>query len=152
MRLEVTRRAELAVQAVAVLAPGGARLKAPALAAALGTTPGFVAQVVGPLVKAGWVRSVPGPTGGYSLTEVASDASVLDVIEAVDGPTADGHCVAQDKTCGVGAACALHDAWTQARDTLTTALAATPAVRAAQPLEAPPRARRTSRTTASTTA
>ncbi len=132
MRLEVTRRAELAVQAVAVLAPAGTRLKAPALAEALGTTPGFVAQVVGPLVKAGWVRSVPGPTGGYSLTEAASDASVLDVVETVDGPTADGHCVAHDRGCSVSTACALHDAWAQARQTLTDALAATPAVHVAR--------------------
>lgn len=119
------------MQAVALLARD-TRLKAPALADALHTTPGFVAQVVGPLVKAGWVRSVPGPTGGYSLTEAASRASVLDVVEAVDGPTADGHCVAHDRGCSVGDTCALHDAWTQARQTLTTTLAATPAVRAAQ--------------------
>ena len=128
MRLEVTRRAELAVQAVAALSPRDTRLKAPELGEALDATPGFVVQVVGPLVKAGWVRSTPGPTGGYSLTDAAADASVLDVIEAVDGPTANGHCVAQDRPCVTGLTCALHEAWTAARATLTTALAATPAV------------------------
>lgn len=134
VRLEVTRRAELAVQAVALLAPDGTRLKAPALAEALGTTPGFVAQVVGPLVKGGWVRSLPGPTGGYSLTEAAATASVLDIIEAIDGPTADGHCVAHDRGCSVAQTCALHDAWAAARTTLTAALAATPATAAGSPL------------------
>ncbi|WP_068318127.1 RrF2 family transcriptional regulator [Janibacter anophelis] len=128
MRLEVTRRAELAVQAVATLSPRDTRLKAPELGEALDATPGFVAQVVGPLVKAGWVRSTPGPSGGYSLTDAAAGASVLDVIEAVDGPTATGRCVAQDRACATGDTCALHDAWTQARTTLTSTLAATPAV------------------------
>ncbi|MEL4504895.1 Rrf2 family transcriptional regulator [Luteococcus sp. H138] len=128
MRLEVTRRAELAVQAMALLSPAGKRLKAPELADQLGTTRGFVPQVVGPLVKAGWVTSIPGPTGGYSLTESAPTASVLDVIEALDGPTASGRCVAHDQPCGQASPCALHDAWSKARSTLTEALAGTPAV------------------------
>ncbi|MEL4358911.1 MULTISPECIES: RrF2 family transcriptional regulator [unclassified Luteococcus] len=128
MRLEVTRRAELAVQAMALLAPVGKRLKAPELADALQATRGFVPQVVGPLVKAGWVASIPGPTGGYTLTPEAHRVSVLQVIEAVDGPTANGQCVAHHLPCGQGQTCALHDAWSQARATLTTALAATPAI------------------------
>ncbi|WP_068327292.1 RrF2 family transcriptional regulator [Janibacter terrae] len=127
MRLEVTRRAELAVQAVGLLAPAGTRLKAPELAEALGATPGFVAQVVGPLVKAGWVRSTPGPTGGYSLTDDASGVSVLEVIEAIDGPTTTGRCVAEDRACTLGRTCVLHEAWSRARTTLTDILAATPA-------------------------
>ncbi len=116
------------MQAIAALAPQGTRLKAPQLAEALDATPGFTAQVLGPLVKAGWVRSTPGPTGGYSLTRAATEASVLEVVEAVDGPTATGRCVAEDRPCGLGRTCALHEAWMQARETLTTTLAATPAV------------------------
>ena len=68
MRLEVTRRADLAVQAVGLLAERG-QMKGSDLAAALDASPGFMPQVVGPLVKAGWVRSEPGPTGGYVLDE-----------------------------------------------------------------------------------
>ena len=126
----MTRRAELAVQAVALLSREDVRLKAPELAQPLGSTPGFVAQVVGPLVKAGLVRSTPGPTGGYSLTEHAARASVLDVIESIDGPTETGRCVVRDLPCGIDGTCALHDAWAQARATLTSVLAAIPAARA----------------------
>ncbi|WP_094764034.1 RrF2 family transcriptional regulator [Luteococcus japonicus] len=128
MRLEVTRRAELAVQAMALLSPPGSRLKAPDLAEALQATRGFVPQVVGPLVKAGWVQSIPGPTGGYSLTPAGSSISVLEVIEAVDGPTATGQCVAHDQPCGQGRPCALHEAWTKARTSLVATLSAVPAV------------------------
>jgi Rrf2 family protein len=120
MRLEITRRADLAVQAMAVLAEGG-QVKAAALAERLETTPGFVPQVIGPLVKAGWVRSDPGPTGGYVLTGSA-DVSVLDVIEAVDGPTDTGRCVVADVPCGRSAPCALHSAWARARDELMRSL------------------------------
>jgi len=98
------------------------RLKAHALADALDTTPGFVPQVVGPLVKAGWVRSDPGPTGGYVLVVSLDRISVLDVIEAVDGPTDDGRCVVADDACDAARPCVLHDAWTAARDELTDSL------------------------------
>jgi Rrf2 family protein len=128
VRLEVTRRADLAVRAMIVLGdtPADERLKGPALAAALGTTPAFVAQVMGPLVKAGWVRSDPGPLGGYARRVALDEVSVLDVIEAVDGATDAGRCVVENRACDPTTPCVLHDAWGQARDELTRTLDATP--------------------------
>lgn len=129
MRLEVTRRAELAVRAVATLAERADRVKAGELAEALTTTTtGFVPQVVGPLVKAGWVRSDPGPTGGYSLRPTARALSVLEVIEAVDGPLDDGRCVAADRPCSAGQPCVLHLPWQSARHELRTQLSVVPAI------------------------
>jgi Rrf2 family protein len=122
MRLEITRRADLAVRAMALLAAGD-QFKAADLARALDATPGFVPQVVGPLVKAGWVRSDPGPTGGYVLVVGSESVSVLDVVEAVDGPTDAGRCVVADVPCGRDSVCALHAAWARARDELTSSLA-----------------------------
>ena len=77
MRLEITRRADLAVRAMVVLGETDGLVKATALAEALDATPGFVPQVIGPLVKAGWVRSEPGPTGGYASSVDLSDLSAL---------------------------------------------------------------------------
>ena len=62
-----------------MLARSPDRLKSADLADALGTTAGFVPQVMGPLVRAGWVRSDPGPTGGYRLTADLDELSVLQV-------------------------------------------------------------------------
>jgi Rrf2 family protein len=123
MRLEITRRADLAVRAMALLADGR-QLKAADLADGLDATPAFVPQVVGPLVKAGWVRSDPGPTGGYLLIAAPERVNVLEVVEAVDGPTDDGRCVVADLPCGREGLCALHRAWTAARDELTASLRA----------------------------
>jgi Rrf2 family transcriptional regulator, iron-sulfur cluster assembly transcription factor len=122
MRLEVTRRAELAVRAMTALGAGPGRMKAPALAAEIDTTVAFVPQVVRPLVQAGWVRSDPGPTGGYALRVRLADVSVLDVIEAVDGVTNAGRCVVEDKPCQSEAPCTLHHAWSAAREGLTSTL------------------------------
>jgi Rrf2 family iron-sulfur cluster assembly transcriptional regulator len=123
MRLEISRRADLAVRALLAIDQASDRVKSDALAATLETTAGFVPQVVGPLVKRGWVRSDPGPRGGYSATVDLERVSVLEVIEAVDGPTDLGRCVVADGPCGRAPHCALHSAWARARDELTAHLA-----------------------------
>lgn len=133
----MTRRAELAVRAIATLAARPDRMKAGDLAETLSTTAGFVPQVVGPLVKAGWVRSDPGPTGGYSLQPGAEDLSVLDVIEAIDGPLDDGRCVAVNQLCSPERPCVLHVPWQAARRELQHRLAAVPAT-TPQPVAATP--------------
>lgn len=103
---------------------GADRVKGSTLAELIGTTPGFVSQVVNPLVKAGWVRSDPGPTGGYSLTVDLAGVSVLAVIEAVEGATVTGLCVLADRPCEESGSCAMHVPWQRARDGLLHELAA----------------------------
>jgi Rrf2 family protein len=47
---------------------------------------GFLLKVLKPLVPAGVLRSVKGPHGGYRLARPASKITLLEVVEAVDGP------------------------------------------------------------------
>jgi Rrf2 family protein len=133
VRLEITRRSDLAVRAMRSLAAEPVVWKASALAATIGTTPGFLNQVLAPLVRAGWVRSAVGPTGGYRYASPAAP-SMLDVIEATEGPTLDDRCVLQNGTrcAGLsgGSLCALHDGWCRAREALVTVLGRTSALEA----------------------
>ncbi|MEZ5254103.1 MAG: Rrf2 family transcriptional regulator [Microthrixaceae bacterium] len=124
MRLEITRRSDLATRALIELAHRGERTKAGDLAAAVGTTPGFLSQAMTPLVAKGWARSEPGPSGGYQLVADLSSISVLDVIEAIEGPSDGGRCVLQDRPCGESGTCALHFPWTRARTQLLEELSA----------------------------
>jgi Rrf2 family protein len=126
MRLEVTRRTDLATRALMTLASSGARHKASELAEELDTSAGFLSQAMTPLVGRGWVRSEPGRTGGYTATVSLDEVSVLDVVEAVEGQTDAARCVLEDRTCAGGGRCALHDAWAQARGHLLAELADTP--------------------------
>jgi Rrf2 family transcriptional regulator, iron-sulfur cluster assembly transcription factor len=112
------RKSDLAVRALQALATSPTRLKGPALADAVGSTSGFVSQVLTPLVRAGWVRSEPGPSGGYSLVADLDDISVLQVIETIEGPTDSGRCVLADRPCNEGGPCALHGPWLRARSQL----------------------------------
>jgi Rrf2 family protein len=115
MRLEVTRRTDLAIRALLALIGEPERTKASQLAEKVGTTKGFLTQVMNPLVQQGWVRSDPGPTGGYVASFDPAEVSVLAVIEAVEGPVDTGRCVLEDRPCAKEGPCALHVPWSRAR-------------------------------------
>lgn len=123
MRLEITRRSDLAAKALVELSKNGDRLKSSDLADRVGTTPGFLAQAMSPLVGEGWVRSEPGPRGGYVVTVDPASLSVLDIIEAVEGDTETGRCVLEDRPCGTAHFCTLHQPWARARTQLRSELA-----------------------------
>jgi Rrf2 family protein len=46
----------------------------------------FLLKVLKPLVSARVLLSIKGPNGGYRLARPASDISMLEILEAVDGP------------------------------------------------------------------
>ena len=48
--------------------------------------PLFLFKVLDKLVKANILRSKRGPTGGYTVARPAKDITILEIIEAVDGP------------------------------------------------------------------
>lgn len=114
-------RTDLAVRALRYLADGQTR-NSEDIAAVIDSTPQHIQHVMAPLTAAGWVRSRRGPSGGYTLDTDAS-LSILEVVEAVEGPTTNGQCVLHASTCNENQPCALHDAWVDARVALVSALA-----------------------------
>jgi Rrf2 family protein len=46
----------------------------------------FLLKVLKPLVSAGLLHSVKGPRGGYRLAKAANQITMLEVVEAVEGP------------------------------------------------------------------
>ena len=126
MRLEITRKTNLAIRAMATLNNAGRRMSGKELASSIETTTNFLAQVTAPLVRRGWIDSQPGRAGGYELVADARELSVLDVIEAVEGPTDTQECVLRAGNCSASDPCATHDAWSRARDALVNELAGTP--------------------------
>jgi len=108
-------------------------LKGALLAEWLGTTTFYLPQVMKPLVSSGWVKSEPGPTGGYRAAANAAEVSMFELIEAVEGPLLDGRCVLKNKPCPEEEHCALHEAWSEAREALITVLQKTQAVDGTNP-------------------
>lgn len=113
MRLELSRRTDLALRSLRVLEADGGRIKRTDLARAVGTSADFLARVMAPLVGAGWALSEVGRSGGYELAADLAELSVLDVVTVVEGTPEDGRCVLRGGPCEAPAPCALHEAWTR---------------------------------------
>lgn len=129
MKLQLEQRTDLALRAVRALHAHGARVRGRDLAQELATTSQYLPQVLQPLVRAGWVDSAPGPTGGYRLAVAPDAVSLLALIEVMEGPTTPAPCVLRGGPCGEEDQCALHDPWQRAREALRGELAATPVER-----------------------
>lgn len=139
MRLEITKKTDLAARALVLLAAhgvSGESLKGPQLADELGTSTTYLPQVMKPLVSRGWVVSNPGPTGGYRPTGHAESVSMLELIEAVEGTVDTSRCVLRSAPCPAVDACGLHNAWSRARTALIDELRRTPVVDGAVPVRA----------------
>ena len=119
MRLELTRKSELALQALSVLSrTDDGFANGPEIADALSISTHYLATVMAPLSRAGWVRSATGPRGGYRLSLDISNHSVLDLIESVEGTVDRDRCMHGDVLQPVQEPCSLHQPWTRARDAL----------------------------------
>lgn len=86
--MKLTRASSYALHAVAYMA--GQKSAQPTASHIIAHNRGiperFLLKVLKPLVTAQVLLSVKGPNGGYRLARPASDISVLEVLEAVDGP------------------------------------------------------------------
>ena len=86
--MRLTRASSYALHAVAYMA--GQKRETPTashiIAQKRGIPERFLLKVLKPLVSAQVLRSVKGPNGGYRLARPANDITMLEVLEAVDGP------------------------------------------------------------------
>lgn len=98
--IHLSDAALIAVHALAGLASAPDQLvQAKELAEAIGASGNHLAKVMQRLVKAGLVRSVKGPSGGFGLSRQADDISFKTAIEAVDGPLGADFCPFSTEHC-----------------------------------------------------
>jgi Rrf2 family protein len=86
--MKLTSASTYAVTALAYLArqrPGG-NVASHAIARAEGFPEKDLLKLLKRLASAGILRSVRGPNGGFALARDSKDVTLLEVIEAVDGP------------------------------------------------------------------
>ena len=77
----------------------------------------FLEQLLAALRKAGLVCASRGSHGGFALTRDPGSISVLEVVEALEGPLAPTSCDG-GQLCGRSGACAAASVWTRATDAL----------------------------------
>jgi Rrf2 family protein len=86
--MKLTRASSYALHAVAFMASQkhDRPVASHHIAQARGIPERFLLKVLKPLVSARVLLSIKGPNGGYRLAKPAGDISMLEVLEAVDGP------------------------------------------------------------------
>jgi Rrf2 family iron-sulfur cluster assembly transcriptional regulator len=125
MQVQPGQRGDYAVRAVLHLARAGGRRRARDIAAAMAIPETYLPQILGALIRKGIVASVAGPGGGYTLARPGADISLLEVVEAAEGPVRNMSCIMRGGPCHrEGKPCAVHDSWAQAQEALATSLAA----------------------------
>jgi Rrf2 family protein len=86
--MKLTRASNYALHALEYMAARGKDTPVAShhIARARGIPELFLLKVLKPLVSARVLRSLKGPNGGYRLARPASKITLLEVVEAVDGP------------------------------------------------------------------
>ena len=122
MKIGLGQKGDYAIRAVLALTEADGRRKAREIASQMAIPENFLPQILGSLVRAGIVTSLAGPDGGYTLARDAAKISMLDVIEAAEGPIRSERCVLRGGPCHWDNACAVHPAWFAAQDALIARL------------------------------
>jgi Rrf2 family protein len=86
--MKLTRAASYAIHALVFMAvrKQNRPVASHHIAQARGIPERFLLKVLKPLVSARVLQSIKGPNGGYRLAKGPNDITLLEVLEAVDGP------------------------------------------------------------------
>lgn len=76
----------------------------------------FLAKIIQTLSKYHIITSVRGPKGGIALGAPPKEITLLQIIEAMEGPYAFEGCILGLPGCGEDVPCPLHDKWANMRD------------------------------------
>jgi len=129
--MQITRQADYALRAVMYLAQIGDAKRAATnqIAKQQGIPPSFLAKIISQLSLAGLIQTSRGARGGVSLAKQPEEITILEVIEAIDGPIILSDCTIHK--CGFGERCPLQRVMCKARNELVEILgSATFAVKA----------------------
>jgi len=106
---------------LATLGPG-ARTNLPEMAGAVQVPEHFLSKVLQMLCKRGLIQSHRGSSGGFELVANANDVSLLDVVEALEGPIQLNVCLGEYGTCGRKSWCPAHKVWAEAQEAMLAVL------------------------------
>lgn len=124
--MQLTRAADYAVRVMIHLAgiSPGLRVSRADLAEAAECPEQFLSKVLQGLTRSGLIISHRGNTGGFELPEDHRSASVLDIVEAIEGPLRLNVCVGGHQSCSRQKWCPAHIVWDDAQTAMAGVLKA----------------------------
>ncbi|MBC8333424.1 MAG: Rrf2 family transcriptional regulator [Anaerolineales bacterium] len=125
--MQITRQADYAVRAVYYLSTlgNGKRAATSKIASEQHIPPSFLAKIVSQLSVAGLLHTSRGARGGVSLARGPEEISLLDVVEAIDGPIYLNECVGNNGVCSFEDSCLMRAVWCDAQKDLVDRLGST---------------------------
>jgi len=123
--MQLTRAADYAIRVMVHMAalPPGTRANRTDLAAAIECPEQFLSKVLQSLTKAGLITSHRGNTGGFELPHSRRGTTVLQIVEAVEGPVRLNVCLKSIEECAQAATCAAYPVWIKAQQAMLEVLA-----------------------------
>jgi len=111
--MQITRQADYALRAVMYLAQMNSHQRAATsqIAEEQHIPPSFLAKIISQLSIAGLIHTSRGARGGVTLARPADEISILEVIEAIDGPIALNECTHSPDACPFGEDCPMKPLW-----------------------------------------
>lgn len=84
----------------------------------------FLEHVMASLKRSGLVESVRGAQGGYYLNKHASDISLADIVESLEGPIVLRECISDDEEqqCNLESGCVVQDVWRDVKSAIQDVL------------------------------
>ncbi|MBI3162076.1 MAG: Rrf2 family transcriptional regulator [Chloroflexi bacterium] len=124
--MQITRQADYAVRAVLHLSHNGEqRIATSSIAEEQHIPPSFLAKIISQLSIAGLLHTSRGARGGVTLAREPKDITLLEVIEAIDGPIQLNECVGENGACAFDEGCPLRPVWCDAQEELVGRLRST---------------------------
>jgi Rrf2 family protein len=127
MKLELSSEGRYALRALVYLAREVDRVElvtADIISVEAAVPRRLLARVMAKLARAGLVETSEGRGGGSRLARPPEEVTLRDAVEAVEGPFEITHCIMQQRPCGEGHPCALHDAWAEGQNAILSHLGA----------------------------
>lgn len=111
--MQITRQADYALRAVMYLAQMNSHQRAATsqIAEEQHIPPSFLAKIISQLSIAGLIHTSRGARGGVTLARPAEEISILEVVEAIDGPIALNECTHSPDACPFGEDCPMKPLW-----------------------------------------
>jgi Rrf2 family protein len=125
--MQITRQADYAVRAIYYLSTLelGNRASTSQIAKEQNIPPSFLAKIISQLSVAGLLHTSRGARGGVSLARNPEDITMLDVVEAIDGPIMLNECVGDSHGCKFDRECPMRNLWGEIQDDLVARLRGT---------------------------
>ncbi|MEA4997940.1 MAG: Rrf2 family transcriptional regulator [Candidatus Limiplasma sp.] len=83
----------------------------------------YLEQLLGNLRRAGLVTSVRGVQGGYRIAKPPEQTTILEVIDAMEGPLALSECMSDEGSCQRSCQCPVRKVWQRLTDSINRELA-----------------------------